>query len=159
MRLRFILALVAVALISSSANAQVGYSTRQSTTTDDTETTLKKILNALNGGAAASAYVEGSTAFEASHILKASPGTAISITGYSSKGSAQYILVFDSATVPSNGAIPRLPPVLVPPTSNFSIDVPITGCPFLTGITICNSSTAATKTIGTTDCWFTAVLR
>ncbi len=41
-----------------------------------------------------------SAAYEASRVLKASPGKLVSLVGYNSKGSAQFIQIHDSATVP-----------------------------------------------------------
>ncbi len=97
-----------------------------------------------------------STAFEASHVLKASAGSLGSLTVYNSNSSAQFILIMDSATVPANGAVT----LLVPP-------IPIAGNTVLqlqfhfplvaaAGISVCNSSTGTfTKTIGSADCAFT----
>jgi hypothetical protein len=99
-----------------------------------------------------------STAYEASHVLKASSGTLISLIGYNSKASAQFIQLYNSTTVPADTAVPVLT-ITVPATSNFSIDVPITGLPFSTGIAVANSSTGATKTLGSADVYFTAVVR
>jgi hypothetical protein len=108
--------------------------------------------------AASGATLVSSTAAEASHILKASAGTLISLTGYNGKVSAQFIQIHNSATVPADTAVP-IYSFTVPASSNFSLDIPITGAPFTTGISVCNSSTQATKTVGTTDCWFTAVVK
>lgn len=109
-------------------------------------------------GAAAGAVRVSSTALEASHILKASAGTLISIIGYSAKASAQFIQIHDSATLPADAAVPVVT-FTVPATGNFSLDVPITGMPFTTGIVVCNSSTSSTKTIGSADIFVTAVLK
>ena len=98
-----------------------------------------------------------SAAYEASHIIKAAAGTLFSLTGYNSKASTQFIQIHDSATLPADAAVPAVI-ISVPATSNFSIDVPVTGMPFANGVTVCNSSTGPTKTIGSADCWFTGVV-
>ena len=98
-----------------------------------------------------------STALEASKVLKASAGSLVSIHGFNSKASAQYILIMNSATVPADGAVTLLyPPIYVPATSNFSLTfpVPLTAS---TGISVSNSSTGSfTKTAGAADCIYTA---
>ncbi|MDT5061504.1 MAG: hypothetical protein QOH63_1963 [Acidobacteriota bacterium] len=126
--------------------------------TDGLEGFTDGIEALLSGGAAAGASRVNSSALEASHILKASPGTLISLMGYNSKGSAQFIQLLDSATLPADAAVPALV-FTVPASSNFSVDVPITGLPFTAGIVVCNSSTAASKTIGSADCFFTGVIK
>jgi hypothetical protein len=111
-------------------------------------------------GAAAGVSLVNSTAYEKSHVIKASAGTLISLNGYNSKASAQFILIFNSASVPADGTAPSYTPIRVQPLSNFSLDVPITGIPFTTGISVCSSSTGDTKTLGSaSDVWFTAVVK
>ena len=75
-----------------------------------------------------------------------------SINIHSTKGSAQYINMFDANTVPANSAVPLL---------SFAIgingDVERTfeeGRQFQTGLVLCTSSTDATKTLGSADCFF-----
>jgi hypothetical protein len=96
-----------------------------------------------------------STAYEASRILKASAGTLFGITGYNSKTTKQYILFFDSATLPADGtaAIQTIP---VPSDSPFALDFGANGRTFANGIVFCNSSTPRIKTLGAADCTFDA---
>lgn len=98
-----------------------------------------------------------SAALEASNIASAAGGSLISLTGYNSKASAQFIQVHNSATVPANGAVPIVT-FTVPATSNFSLNF-TTPMAFGAGIVVCNSSTATTKTLGSADCFFTIQYR
>jgi hypothetical protein len=109
-------------------------------------------------GAAGGGTLVTSTAFEASHVLKASAGTLISLRGFNNKATEQYIQIHNTTSVPSNGVTPSSF-FLVPGVSNFAMDIPILGEPYTTGISVCNSSTADTKTLGSADCWFTAVVK
>jgi hypothetical protein len=96
-----------------------------------------------------------STALEASHVIKASAGRLFQLTGVNTKSSAQYIQVFNSASVPADSTAPVLL-AYVGAGANFSWDFGAIGRYFSTGISVSNSSTAATKTIGSADCWFNA---
>jgi hypothetical protein len=95
-----------------------------------------------------------SATYENSHIAKASGGTFFRVEGYNSKASAQFIQVFDSATVPADTSVP-LYTFTAAATSNFSLDLHTFGDTFGAGIVVCNSSTGPTKTIGSADCFFT----
>lgn len=96
---------------------------------------------------------DDSVAYEASAIVKSTPGTIFSITGYNSKTSAQFIQLHDSATLPADTAIPKVI-LSVPASSNFFYDFGEIGRFCEKGIVVCNSSTGATKTIGSADTWF-----
>lgn len=72
------------------------------------------------------------------------------LSAHSTKITAQYIQIFDTTSVPANGAVPIMTyPIGVNITLNLDFG---NGRQFLNGVTICNSSTAATLTIGTADC-------
>jgi len=94
------------------------------------------------------------SAYATSLVVKASAGKLFEIRGYNSKASAQFIQVHDAASLPANGAVPE-ETFTVGASSNFSISFP-QGKAFSTGIVISNSSTGATKTIGSADCWFSS---
>ena len=96
---------------------------------------------------------DDSVAYEASAIVKATPGAIFSVTGYNSKTTAQFIQLHDSATLPANTAIPKII-FIVPASSNFFYDFGEIGRQCSAGIVVCNSSTGPTKTIGSADCFF-----
>jgi hypothetical protein len=74
-------------------------------------------------------------------------------TVYSTKGSAQYLNVFDANTVPADAAVPLFS---WPIAANNGVGFGFTprGRQFQTGLVLCNSSTDATKTIGSADTFF-----
>ena len=95
-------------------------------------------------------------ALVASRVVATSPCKLLSIIVLNT-GAAQYIQVFESATVPLDGAIPELPAVYVGASSTVQFD-------FLNGVdmdavSISNSSTPATKTIGSADCAIVAIIQ
>ncbi len=94
-------------------------------------------------------------AYVASLVVKNTPGVLFGLTGYNSKGSAQFIQVHDATVTPAEAAIPVIT-FTVGASSNFSLDYGIRGRKFEKGIVLVNSSTGPTKTIGSADCWFDA---
>lgn len=96
-----------------------------------------------------------SGSYKKSLIVKASAGRLFLLTGYNSNAAAQFIQVHNTATVPADTAVPVY--TFIVPQGNFSLDLTAVGDYFSTGITVCNSSTGPTKTIGADDCWFVAL--
>lgn len=90
--------------------------------------------------------------YENARLVKAGAGKLFGLTGYNS-GGAQFVLLFDAATIPADGAAPVLP-VAVAATSNFGLYFGSVGRWFKRGIVVCNSSTGPTKTLGAADCYF-----
>ena len=109
-------------------------------------------LNGATDGASNLPLNSPSRAVEASRVVKSGVGILYGITVTNTKASAQFVQVFDASAVPADGAVPL-----------FSKSVPagdavgiqwLPGRVFLTGLTVCNSSTSATKTVGSADCLF-----
>lgn len=93
-----------------------------------------------------------SVALEASAVVKASPGTLFSITGYNSSANDQFVQVHDAAALPADIAIPAIV-FKVAAQENFFYEIKEIGRFFKNGITVNNSSTCPTKTIGSATLW------
>ncbi len=96
-----------------------------------------------------------SGALEASSISKATPGVFYGLSGYNSLASAQWILLYNTTTIPANGAVTPVIAIRVPATSNFTFDTGKFGVYFSTGICWSNSTDATifNKTLGAADCF------
>jgi len=74
-------------------------------------------------------------------------------TVYSTRASAQFLNVFDQATLPANTAVPSWSWPLAA-NNGVGFSWAPNGRRFVSGLALCNSSTDATKTIGSADCFF-----
>lgn len=83
----------------------------------------------------------------------AGPARLFGFQVFSNKASSQFIQLFDSQTAPASGAIPVCV-FTVGATSNLPVGYPWPGRWFSRGIWLANSSTAATLTAGSADCYF-----
>ena len=96
-----------------------------------------------------------STAAAASLVIKASAGTLYKLTVLNTNAAAQYILLHNTTSLPADGQVPAIA-LKVPALDSRDFYWPQFGRRFTTGITVVNSSTFATKTIGAADCFFSA---
>lgn len=94
-----------------------------------------------------------STVIEQGHVIKTTGGVLHILFGYNGRTTSQFIHVYNATTLPVDGAIPVIS-FLVTGTSNFSYDFGKYSKAFPLGIVVGNSSTQATKTAGSADCWF-----
>lgn len=99
-------------------------------------------------------YNSTSRALEASRVVKSSTGYLYGFTVYSNAAAAQFIQVHDASTLPSDGAVPVLVVTIAATSDREMLWLPPRA--FHAGIVICNSTTAATKTLGAADCLFDA---
>jgi len=111
------------------------------------------LLVAVASSSPTSASKFVSAAYEASHVRV---GVAKLRSGFlSSKAAAAgFWFVYDANAVPANGTLPDFPPIPVPVGPAFvSLDLAEERSMAL-GIVFVFSSTQATLTIATADCWF-----
>jgi len=112
-------------------------------------------LKVTTSGAGALTSKTVSTAYESSRV-RAGAATLRSVFVSSKAAAAGFIFIFDSATLPANATLPDFPPVPIPAGPAFiSVDI-AEGRPMVNGIVVAFSSTQATLTLGTADCWIEA---
>ncbi len=104
------------------------------------------------------AYNSDSQAAATSGVIKATPAIFFEANGYNLTGATRYFHVYNSATVPADGAVPALVPVAVPPYGVFSLSFS-QGVFFDTGLSWASSTGVATKTLSTADLWVTITYR
>lgn len=110
---------------------------------------------ALSAGAQIQTRVLGNTLATNSLVVASSPTTLYAVTGYSA--STQYIMVFQTNAVPANGATAVFS-VPVSAGQYYSLDFSTYGAA-LDKVTVCNSTTPNTLTLGATDTTFQAIIR
>jgi hypothetical protein len=83
------------------------------------------------------------------------PGRVVvyGFTAYNTKASSQFFNVFDANAVPADAAVPLFSWAIAA-NSGVGFGFQPNGRQFQSGFVICNSSTDATKTIGSVDCFF-----
>lgn len=113
--------------------------------------------NGVQINAVTAATTASSTAYETSHIGKASAGTLFAVSIYNSATFAQFYQLHDAASLPANTAVPKSI-IRIPAQGTGGWDFGLRGRPFATGIVIANSSTGPTLTIGAADSFYDAVV-
>lgn len=88
-------------------------------------------------------------------VAKAAPGNLYTIWGLNANASTRYIQIFNATSAPADGTAPLLAPIAVISGGTFSLDLAPYARYFSTGIYICNSTTIATKTLGSADMYIT----
>ena len=98
-----------------------------------------------------------SAALASSLILKDGRGFISQLHVFNSKGSAQFILLIDSPTLPADGPVTLLyPPIPIAANTLLQLNF-VKAIEAKAGIVVCNSSTGTfSKTIGSADCAFYA---
>lgn len=83
------------------------------------------------------------------------PGTLVvyGFTVYSARSSSQFVCMFDADALPADASVPIISWPLAA-NSGVGFGWQPNGRKFESGIVLCNSSTDATKTIGSADCFF-----
>ena len=102
--------------------------------------------------------VYSSIALEQSASVKLTSGKLYKVYGYNSSITAQYIQIHNVDSNISNGVVP-LAAIQAPAVSMFSYDCTPYGIYLSTGIKITNSSTLATLTKGSANCYFNVLYK
>lgn len=100
----------------------------------------------------ANSFSQGEEAFRP---VKAGAGLLFGFTVRTSRATAQFILLFDTANMalPANGAIPVVP-FDIAALSTLMVSYADVGRSFQQGILLVNSTTRTSLTVGSADCWF-----
>lgn len=115
---------------------------------------LKGLLSTLQAPETALTNAGSTSAYQASSILRATPGRLYRLDVYNS-GPGQWLHVGDFAALPANGVtVLAIPPQWVDPKGFASYDFGTQGLSFAVGVVAWNSTTDLSKTIGAADCFF-----
>lgn len=93
-----------------------------------------------------------SARLEKSAQVKSGPGIMYSVTLTNTNAAARFLQVFDATTLPADGVLPLFSRSI--PTADSLTLTWTTGVTFEQGIIVCNSTTAASKTLGAADSIF-----
>lgn len=96
---------------------------------------LAAVAAGLPGGIALAA----STALEVNHVIKSAAGKLYGLAGY--LGAAGWVLVFDAASAPADGAVTPLAFLHMPSAGSWSMPFGLVPASFATGIVVCASTT------------------
>lgn len=94
-----------------------------------------------------------SQALAASLVVCTYPAYLYSFTVSNTKATSQFVQFLDVTALPADGFVPSTVFTLAG-AGDKTVAFGIPGRLFLSGIVVCNSSTAGTKTIGAADCFF-----
>lgn len=110
---------------------------------------LRRLLAAMIALAPVQAWavpIVSSSSAESCHVLKASAGLLWGVSGY--MGAAGWIMVFDAASAPSDGAVTPVVWDYVSAAGAWYISYGTSPASFTTGITVCASSTGPLSKTG-----------
>lgn len=96
------------------------------------------------------------TAAATNLVVSTNPAKLLKVIGYNA-GAAQFLQIHNKASLPADTTVPDLS-IAIAATSNFDIDFGDYGFDCNVGIVVCNSSTVATKTIGSANLFITALV-
>lgn len=112
------------------------------------ESTLQQILTATGGPGGIASWIDRGATTINSLVVKASAGTLIEFqaTNENAAGGAnRWVMLFDAAALPANGATPKLMPWILPPQGFLSVSA--LGFVAVNGITLAISTTNTTLTV------------
>lgn len=99
-----------------------------------------------------------SAAYESSRVASAAAATLYRVNVSSKAAAAGFIFIWNRSALPVDGTLPDFPPIpiAIGNAGGSFVSVDLSGAPrtHSTGIVVAFSSTAATFTLGTADCWF-----
>jgi hypothetical protein len=94
-------------------------------------------------------------------VGKAAPGNLVRVVYTNGNAAARYLQVHNTTSAPGDGAVPVYTLAAEDGSNNRPIILELATCPsfFDTGIYVCHSTTAGTKTLGGADGNFTVSVK